>query len=82
MGPRRLLKEGVVFKAKSGKKLNAFLCSDILVLLDEAMKNLYRMVSSSAPSSLEYPPITPRSRYLLHMLKSKNLGRGVCCRFF
>lgn len=33
-----------MFKAKSGKKLNAFLCSDILVLLDESMKNLYRMV--------------------------------------
>ncbi|KAF9481352.1 hypothetical protein BDN70DRAFT_912316 [Pholiota conissans] len=43
MGPRRLLKQGVVFKAKSRKKLNAFLCSDILVLLDESMKNLYRM---------------------------------------
>ncbi|KAF8172098.1 hypothetical protein BJ912DRAFT_994425 [Pholiota molesta] len=43
MGPRRLLKQGVVFKAKSRKKLHAFLCSDILVLLDESMKNLYRM---------------------------------------
>ena len=47
MGPRTLLKEGIVFKAKSGKKLNAFLCSDILVLLDESMKNLYRMVGLS-----------------------------------
>ncbi|KAF8959742.1 hypothetical protein BDZ97DRAFT_1836791 [Flammula alnicola] len=43
MGPRRLIKQGVLFKAKSGRKLHAFLCSDILVLLDDSMKNLYRM---------------------------------------
>ncbi|KAH9483528.1 Actin cytoskeleton-regulatory complex protein pan1 [Psilocybe cubensis] len=43
MGPRRLLRQGVLIKAKSGKKLHGFLCSDILVLLDESMKNLYRM---------------------------------------
>ena len=47
MGPRRLLKQGPLMKAKSGKKLHAFLCSDTLVLLDDAMKNLYRMVCSS-----------------------------------
>ncbi|PPQ91776.1 hypothetical protein CVT25_000421 [Psilocybe cyanescens] len=43
MGPRRLVKQGVLFKAKSRKKLHGFLCSDILVLLDESMTNLYRM---------------------------------------
>jgi hypothetical protein len=47
MGPRRLLKQGPLMKAKSGKKLRAFLCSDTLVLLDDAQKNLYRMVRSS-----------------------------------
>ena len=45
MGPRRLIKEGVVTKSKSGRKLRAFLCSDILVLTDENAKALYRMVS-------------------------------------
>jgi actin cytoskeleton-regulatory complex protein PAN1 len=31
-------------KAKSGKRLRAFLCSDVLVLTDENAKSLYRMV--------------------------------------
>jgi hypothetical protein len=44
MGARRLLKEGVLFKAKSGRKLRAFLCSDILLLTDEGIKSLYRLV--------------------------------------
>jgi hypothetical protein len=44
MGPRRLLREGIVTKAKSGRKLHVFLCSDILVLTDEGIKTLYRMV--------------------------------------
>ncbi|EKM83232.1 hypothetical protein AGABI1DRAFT_118549 [Agaricus bisporus var. burnettii JB137-S8] len=43
MGPRKLLKEGLLVKAKSGRKIFAFLCSDILVLMDEGMKTLYRM---------------------------------------
>lgn len=43
MGPRKLLKEGTLLKAKSGRKLHAFLCSDIFVLTDDPMKNLYRM---------------------------------------
>ena len=47
MGPRRLLKQGPLMKSKSRKKLRAFLCSDTLVLLDDAQKNLYRMVRSS-----------------------------------
>jgi hypothetical protein len=46
MGSRKLLKEGVLLKAKSGRKLRAFLCSDILVLTDEVAKTLYRMVIS------------------------------------
>lgn len=33
-------------KAKSGKRLRAFLCSDVLVLTDENAKSLYRMVGS------------------------------------
>jgi hypothetical protein len=44
MGARRLLKDGVITKAKSKRKLHAFLCSDILVLTDEGVKVLYRMV--------------------------------------
>ena len=44
MGSRRLLKEGILLKAKSGRKLYGFLCTDILVLTDEAMRTLYRMV--------------------------------------
>jgi len=31
---------------KSGKRLRAFLCSDVLVLTDENAKALYRMVRS------------------------------------
>ena len=47
MGERKLLKEGVLAKSKSGRRLRAFLCSDILVLTDESTKTLYRMVSAS-----------------------------------
>ncbi|CCM04566.1 uncharacterized protein FIBRA_06747 [Fibroporia radiculosa] len=43
MGSRKLLKEGLLMKAKSGRRLRAFLCSDILVLTDETAKTLYRM---------------------------------------
>jgi len=42
-GPRKLIKEGVVTKSKSGRKLTLVLCNDILVLIDS--RNLYRMVS-------------------------------------
>ena len=48
MGPRKLLKEGVLMKAKSGRRLRAFLCSDILVLTQEQAKQLYRTVSRVA----------------------------------
>jgi hypothetical protein len=47
LGPRKLVKEGVLSKAKSGRKLRVLLCSDILVLVDEADKGLYRVVSVS-----------------------------------
>ncbi|KAF9806131.1 hypothetical protein IEO21_08793 [Rhodonia placenta] len=39
---RRLLKEGTLMKAKSGRRLRAFLCSDILVLTEDTAKRLYR----------------------------------------
>jgi hypothetical protein len=41
MGPRRIVREDVLTKAKSGRKLTAVLCSDLLVLLSE--RKLYRM---------------------------------------
>lgn len=44
MGPRKLLKEGVLAKQKSGRKLRLFLCNDILVLTDVDVKQLYKMV--------------------------------------
>jgi hypothetical protein len=50
MGTRKLLKQGTLLKAKSRRKLYAFLCSDILILTDESMKNLYRLVG--CPSQL------------------------------
>ena len=42
MGPRRLLKEGLLVKAKSGRRLRAVLCTDILILVEEANKTVYR----------------------------------------
>ncbi|KAI6004640.1 hypothetical protein EDD15DRAFT_2117680, partial [Pisolithus albus] len=43
LGPRRLLKEGVLAKAKSGRKLRVLLCSDILLLLNKSESGgLYR----------------------------------------
>jgi hypothetical protein len=44
-GPRKLLKEGQVTKAKSGRKLQMVLCNDIIVLVES--RNLYRMVCLS-----------------------------------
>ncbi|KAH7317531.1 hypothetical protein B0J17DRAFT_724373 [Rhizoctonia solani] len=44
MGPRRLIKEGLLVKAKSGRRLHAVLCNDIVVLMDAAAQSLYRMV--------------------------------------
>lgn len=46
-GPRRLLKQGTVTKAKSGRKLEMLLCSDIIVLIEthatSGGHSLYRM---------------------------------------
>jgi hypothetical protein len=44
MGNRKLLREGVLTKTKSSRKLAAFLCNDILVLTDALAKSLYKMV--------------------------------------
>jgi len=44
LGDRKLLREGLLSKAKSGRKLRVFLCNDILILTDEPNKILYRMV--------------------------------------
>lgn len=43
LGKRKLVKEGEVTKAKSGRKLHLILCNDVLVLLDAAARSLYRM---------------------------------------
>lgn len=59
MGPRRLLKQGSLTKAKSGRKLQAFLCSDVLVLTDEGVRNLYRMVKALSVRTL--PSLTTLS---------------------
>lgn len=45
MGPRKLIKEGVVLKHKSGRKLCMFLCNDMIILTDEGVNRLYKMVS-------------------------------------
>ena len=49
MGTRKLLREGILFIAKSGRKLRSSLCSDILVLTDNTVKTLYPMVSGIFP---------------------------------
>lgn len=43
MGRRRLLKEGTLYKAKSGRKLQVFLCSDIMIMTTDSPMTLYRM---------------------------------------
>ncbi|KAG8932121.1 hypothetical protein FRC01_000235 [Tulasnella sp. 417] len=43
LGKRKLVKEGEITKAKSGRKLQLILCNDVLVLLDAAARTLYRM---------------------------------------
>ncbi|KAI6004667.1 hypothetical protein EDD15DRAFT_2359398 [Pisolithus albus] len=58
LGPRRLLKEGVLAKAKSGRKLRVLLCSDILLLLNESeSRGLYR------PLPVHELEIHPSRRY-------------------
>ncbi|KAG9035365.1 hypothetical protein FRB95_011385 [Tulasnella sp. JGI-2019a] len=43
LGKRRLIREGELTKARSGKKLHAVLCNDVLVLTDASAHALYRM---------------------------------------
>ncbi|KAI0294656.1 hypothetical protein B0F90DRAFT_1755296 [Multifurca ochricompacta] len=43
LGDRKLLREGLLSKAKRGRRLRAFLFNDILLLTDEHGKTLYRM---------------------------------------
>jgi len=43
LGRRRLIREGELTKARSGRKLHAILCNDILVLTDASARALYRM---------------------------------------
>ncbi|KAG8943721.1 hypothetical protein FRC04_002553 [Tulasnella sp. 424] len=43
LGKRKLVKEGEVTKAKSGRKLQIVLCNDVLVLMDASAHSLYRM---------------------------------------
>lgn len=49
-GPRKIIKEGPVTKAKSGRKLQMVLCNDIVLLIED--ERLYRMVSSENASHL------------------------------
>jgi hypothetical protein len=58
MGTRRLLKEGHLSKTKSRRRIYAFLCSDILVLTDETMKTLYRMVRCSVHPTSDFSHFT------------------------
>ncbi|KAI0333129.1 hypothetical protein GY45DRAFT_1320068 [Cubamyces sp. BRFM 1775] len=65
MGPRKLLKEGILMKAKSGRKLRAFLCSDILVLTEETTKSLYRMPLSLSEVEVREPTGRDESAFQL-----------------
>jgi hypothetical protein len=51
MGPRKLLKEGVVIKSNSKRRIRAVLCSDILVLVEESTGAVYRIVKHSPQTS-------------------------------
>jgi hypothetical protein len=53
LGDRRLLREGLLNKAKSGRKLRVLLCNDIFLLTDEHGRTLYRMVR--APTARNMP---------------------------
>ncbi|KAF9650631.1 hypothetical protein BDM02DRAFT_1351141 [Thelephora ganbajun] len=76
MGPRKLLKEGVVMKAKSGKRLRAFLCSDVLVLIDENAKTLYRMPIPLPELTVEDSG-SARDDQLFHIVVAYPRGGGI-----
>lgn len=52
-GARRLLREGPVAKAKSGRRLQMVLCNDVVLLIEDG--RLYRMVSAGR-RVLRVPP--------------------------
>jgi hypothetical protein len=44
MGTRKLIKEGIVSKSKSRRRIRMVLCSDIVILVEETTGAIYRMV--------------------------------------
>ncbi|TFK20128.1 hypothetical protein FA15DRAFT_600278 [Coprinopsis marcescibilis] len=74
MGDRRLLKQGVLSKAKSGRKLKAFLCSDILVLTDHNGKTLYRMPIPLAHAQVKETVGTSRDESTFQVLQAYPRG--------
>lgn len=73
MGQRQLLKEGVVMKTKSRRRIRAVLCSDILVLVDEATGSVYRMPIPLSDISVQE---TPGRRDDLAFVLSTSYPRG------
>lgn len=75
------MKEGVLTKSKSGRKLRAFLCSDILVLTEDATKSLYRMVrlriGDTAPNLILLLVLQPLSLPEVEVRETSGLIRGL-----
>ncbi|EJU05869.1 hypothetical protein DACRYDRAFT_113893 [Dacryopinax primogenitus] len=65
MGHRRLLKEGTLYKAKSGRRLQVFLCSDILVMTTDSPMTLYRMPIPLSELSVKDMPSRDDSHFQL-----------------
>ncbi|CAE7139400.1 unnamed protein product, partial [Rhizoctonia solani] len=66
MGPRRLIKEGALVKAKSGRRLHAVLCNDIVVLMDAAAQSLYRMPMALTELNVREGKGTPALLFRAH----------------
>jgi hypothetical protein len=81
MGPRKLLKQGTLLKAKSRRKLHVLLCSDILVLMDDSMKTLYRLVCKCYLVMFPSLRMPLASLSLLLTLRSRSRNRGQKVRF-
>ncbi|KAH9967787.1 hypothetical protein BGW80DRAFT_1340328 [Lactifluus volemus] len=60
LGNRKVLREGLLNKSTSGRKLRAFLCNDILILTDEHAKIYWSMADSTVGDSHERSPRPPR----------------------
>lgn len=43
IGKRLLIKEGQLVKYKSGRKLNCYVCNDIVILVNASEQTLYRI---------------------------------------